>query len=1115
MPRIPENGSSSFITNSGTTSLIGRISTLVKHSEELRFLVGFFFFSGIRELTTSLKENETCQLKVLVGLEVDKSNFGIYEFASKQKAKTAEETLGEYLESLTKSLNEDEFDTEEFYNQARFYIEMLQSGRLEIRKTLEPNHAKLYLFNLNENQVGKNKLFITGSSNLTRAGLIDQNEFNVEISDYGFEEASDYFQQLWDSSTRLTAYSDQRSLIIETLKSETHLKQIEPLEAFFTVLDAYLNEQKIPKSAKDLGEIAEKAGYRPYKYQTDAASQAISIIQKHGGVIIADVVGLGKSVIAAMVAKSLNGRGLIIAPPGLVGDKNKTSGWTKYCEQFGLFDWEVRSSGDLESATEFLNNSENFKTVIVDEAHKFRNQDTQAYEKLKNLCRNKNVILLTATPFNNSPEDLLSLLKLFVIPKKSSLAIDGNLAFEFSLINQEYVKLSFIRKNWNSHNLDKKQKAQRLYESLFDSSDIDPRLLMERTFRLATRIRNVLEPVTIRRNRLDLQNNPQYSGEIGELPSVRDPAEWFFELDENQLRFYTSVVEEYFGEIDLGGRFKGAIYRPFHYEKSLSHEKDKYFNREFLQQQNLFDFMRRLLVKRFESSFGAFEQSIRNFRSVTALSINFLQARGQYILDRGLILRFASMEEDEIDEALDKYRELIHQGSKPKNHKVYTIEDFEKSEQFMSDMQSDLELFDEILDRLSGLKLINNDPKLEKLISGLKENFEETPGPNEPIRKVVIFTEYLDTLRYLKPRLKSQFGERVLVIDGPLTSNIVSQINADFDASQNQQTNNFDILLASDRLSEGFNLNRAGLIINYDIPWNPVRVIQRLGRINRISSLVFKQLGIVNFFPTELGADLVKSREIAASKMFLIHSALGEDSKIFEMDESPSEAKLYERLTVNPETLETESFHTRVRTKHAQILENHPEYADRLQIRPKRLKCAVKAGKENLFVFVNQNGLKVFEATGVNEGVDVQIRSLEEVFDQVIENISGEPADWDTTSFWIKYDAALNFVPESRSKGLDNSLEAKARLRLDNLKKQQAPSNELATFVRTLREDLLQFGTLPDFTLRRISTAQDWESIIQLMHELGPNYLLESKNVVLDHHREIVVAIENRSDVKG
>ena len=140
--------------------------------------------------------------------------------------------------------------------------------------------------------------------------------------------------------------------------------------------------------------------------------------------------------------------------------------------------------------------------------------------------------------------------------------------------------------------------------------------------------------------------------------------------------------------------------------------------------------------------------------------------------------------------------------------------------------------------------------------------------------------------------MEENFSKKVLVVASDLSAHKISQINKGFDASYPDQEDEYDILLASDKISEGFNLNRAGLVINYDIPWNPVRVIQRVGRINRISRKVFNDLYIVNFFPTERGAELVKSREIASNKMFLIHSTLGEDAKIFDIDEEPTPSGL-------------------------------------------------------------------------------------------------------------------------------------------------------------------------------------------------------------------------------
>ena len=155
---------SSFITNGDSKDLKSRILQLISKSEELKFLVGFFYFSGIRELYKGLKLNPNIAIKVLVGLSVDQSNFGLIEFSENDQSSDEEKTYN-FFESIKKSLNTESFDTKEFYEQVRFFIELIQKDKLIIRKTYSPNHAKLYLFSLEESQVGKKNLFITGSSN--------------------------------------------------------------------------------------------------------------------------------------------------------------------------------------------------------------------------------------------------------------------------------------------------------------------------------------------------------------------------------------------------------------------------------------------------------------------------------------------------------------------------------------------------------------------------------------------------------------------------------------------------------------------------------------------------------------------------------------------------------------------------------------------------------------------------------------------------------------------------------------------------------------------------------------------------------------------------------------
>jgi len=486
--------------------------------------------------------------------------------------------------------------------------------------------------------------------------------------------------------------------------------------------------------------------------------------------------------------------------------------------------------GNLETVYESVKRSKDVEIVIIDEAHRFRNEDTKDYELLKNICRNKKVILLTATPFNNKPHDIFSLLKLFIVPKKSNISLTDNLEARFSIFKSLFDKLSYIKKNYNSGDPKKIKDAIQKYKDLFGDTDIDLKNVKKKARELANEIRDVIEPVLIRRNRLDLKGNPKYKDEIKELSILEDPKEWFYELTKEQSKFYDEVINAYFALPDRGGLFKGAIYQPFIYEKGLNEEKQDF---EYLQQFNLYDFMRRLLVKRFESSIGAFKQTILTMRDITENVSNFVERTNKYILDRDLFNKIYTKDEDEIEKILKEYLEGVKNGEFPKNHKVYEIEKF-KNKNFIKDIKADLQLFNELLNKIKELNFEQTDPKSEFLIKKLTDQLKK-----EPERKIIIFTEYIDTVLYLKPFLENAFGGRVLSIFGNLTKSNLESIYKNFDASYHEQENDYDILLTTDRISEGFNLNRAGMVINYDIPWNPVRVIQRVGRINRINKISY------------------------------------------------------------------------------------------------------------------------------------------------------------------------------------------------------------------------------------------------------------------------------------
>ncbi|MDZ7723243.1 MAG: helicase-related protein [candidate division KSB1 bacterium] len=953
-----------FITNQKTKTLKKRIHQLLEYSQELKFLVGFFYFSGWQELFESIRERDDLVIKILVGLDVDQRLGHTLELAATQADHSNDEKTDRFFESLSNALNTEEMDIEAFYQQVQVFVQLLQHDRLMIRKTESPSHAKLYVFKFKDEIKGlTDSRFITGSSNLTRAGISEQNEFNVEIGDYGTEEAERFFDELWADAVPITERPDVKQTLIRFIRNRSQAALVSPFEAYLLVLKTYIDLMQQTSIKPQVERLLDKRGYVNYAYQRDAANQALTVIEHYNGVIIADVVGLGKSIIAGMVAKHLGQRGMILCPPGLMGDSKAKSGWRKYRHDFELYDWEIRSSGDLEKAADYLKEQgDDINVVIVDEAHRFRNQDTQNYEYLSTICRNRIVILLTATPFNNSPADMFSLLKLFIIPGKSKITLDNNLEARFAAYERTFQRLSYIIKNHNSKEPDKRARAESYYKALFEEASINLAKVHRRAQYLAAQIRKVLEPVFIRRNRLDLRNDPTYSREVTQLSTVANPRELFYELTPEQSAFYDEVTHDYFGE---DGRFTGAIYQPFTYENRQqidSGKLDLAGNRAFQQQRNLYDFMRRLLVKRFESSFGSFIKSIENFKRVHERVLQFIEkSGGRYILDRSLLEKIYDADSDEIEQALEEFAQYLQENKTPKNNRIYNVYEFELADEFLQDIRSDLELMKILEKRMQDLNLVSADPKAVCLAKQITDILNKPPRDHEPRRKLIIFSEYMDTVRYLQPILDQAFPEQLLYVDGNLSASLVRQIRTNFDASvkPEEQQDDYQILLTSDKLSEGFDLNRAGAIINYDIPWNPTRVIQRVGRINRIGKKVFDQLHIYNFFPTEQGADFVKSREIAGQKMFLIHNTLGEDAKIFDVDETPTASELYNRINTLPDEQEPESLLTMVRKTWRQYAENYPEIVERIEQLPARIKTA-KAFEKNQLVVFQKKGLGFF-----------------------------------------------------------------------------------------------------------------------------------------------------------
>lgn len=466
------------------------INNILPGCDKAYFLVGYFYFSGFQEIYEQLRDKH---LRILVGLDIERSLAnGIREIDDySQKTKTRVQTRDEYYQGLVDIFNNtDFFDSERQIEAFKLFCDIISNGTLEIRKTQDPNHAKLYLFEYkpeNQSITQQPGQMITGSSNLSVAGLKGRIELNTILHDpIYYNEGKELYDGLWDTAVPVADLDHLPEFIEKVIRNIWMEKLYSPYAMFIRVLQEYFS-QPDDKNLLKPSDITDGT-YTDLKYQIDAVQMAMKAIENHDGVIIADVVGLGKSIIASTVARNLHLRTIIVSPPHLKQQ------WEEYRDQFG-FTASIFSSGKIESALDhyrmIVRNNEQF-LIIVDEAHKYKNEEIRDYSILHDLCMGNKVMLLTATPFNNRPNDIFSMLKLFQIPSKSTLKTVDNLGAAFRELIKNYEDIA---------------DAQRKKTMSEDEIKTDSQ-------RIAKQIRSIISPLVIRRSRLDLDEIPAYKADL-------------------------------------------------------------------------------------------------------------------------------------------------------------------------------------------------------------------------------------------------------------------------------------------------------------------------------------------------------------------------------------------------------------------------------------------------------------------------------------------------------------------------------------------------------------------------------------------------------------------------
>ena len=856
------------------------------------FLVGYFYFSGIKEIYQHLEDKP---MRILVGMEMEHDliqRTAEFDFFVQNSTSSRQESRDKFYKSLTNLFNEsDYFENTDAAEAFGIYYQKIKEGSLEIRKTKEPCHAKMYIFSYKDefSEEGDDPgTVITGSSNLTYKGLRSNNEINVRFKNkVEYDDAEDIFNTLWEDAIIVADKEHIEDFENGVIKHIWYDKMPSPYLLYLRVIYEYFHIDN-SKHISTPSEITH-GEFKDLRYQEDAIRLAIDTINRHNGVIIADVVGLGKSIIGSAVANNLHLRTIIVAPPHL------TAQWEDYRTQFGV-NARVFSRGNLDNVIDFYNvaRRENEQWLImIDEAHAYRNEYIRDYAILHEICQGNKVMLLTATPFNNRPADIYAMIKLFQNPTKTTLQTVDNLGREFTSLITIYKKLN---KQQREHSISKD----------------DLKIAIEN---IAERIRRIIGPLVIRRSRLDLKKIPQYQKDMQqqhmEFSDPQPPQIKDYELgdledlyrytlkcispNDNDLRNITENEDELNAEEIIESfeqeehnrvkSFQATRYKAILYQradkteeiKKLIEEAGLEYNLFIGSQRNLASFMRTMLVHRFESSQSAFRDSLKNMLYYCENIQRWIDKRGKIpVLKKGQLPDVRSLYESTSDQMEMIWDESIEsQIESLKSKGMFEVPVEYLRDEYLEDLQADIDLLRELKEKWDAIPL-DKDPKLNAFVDILKSQLHDDPN-----RKIIVFSQFADTVDYLGKKLKEK-GLPVFAYTSKQSSNKNKEyIKANFDAGYPpfKQQDDYKILVATDAISEGYNLHRAGTIFNYDIPYNPTRIIQRVGRINRVNKKVFDKLFIYNYFPTSIGESETRTKEITTLKMAMIHAIMGEDTQ--------------------------------------------------------------------------------------------------------------------------------------------------------------------------------------------------------------------------------------------
>lgn len=1012
-------------------------------------VVGYFRSSGYFPLKESLKKLK--KVRVVVGINADSLSVRWHRESREAKERMVrEQAYRELCERI-----EQEGYNGETENGLKSFVDDVLAGRLELRAyAARVVHAKLYVF-IPENwdiYAAKGSV-ITGSSNFTGPGLgtdaaynEGNYELNLERRDAAtIEFAKGEFDRFWKESVSLIPTE-----IAEVVRKKTFINQdITPRDFYYRFLYEVFKDT-IETEGTGIENFFPQ-GFKRLSYQIDAVNEGLDLLERHHGFFLADVVGLGKTVVSTILTlrwlsnQPKEARVLVVAPPVLMRN------WARTFDSFHLSEkkFHIVSSGSLHK----IENPSSYALIIVDEAHNFRNSNTEAYTQLNELCKmpgdlgRKKVILVSATPLNNHPRELLNLIKLFQDERNSTLSVTDLQAF-FS----------------------ERQKA-------FDEAKkagVDVKTANEKVKEIYREIRElVLSDITIRRTRNDLKENKLYAKDLADqgivFPETQSPRTVPYYLDSDVDALFTETLEILAGEDGL----HYAYHKMLDYVRGPAREK-------FNLPENAFVQLKRLIVqfflKRLDSSFHAFRSSLNRFKDDTAALMTMLDAGTVYYSNSIDVRQFIANEDIAGLEA-----EIELKRASDPSITTLTPEDF--SPDFHTHLHDDLEKLFVLAERWEA---VTEDPKLEMFASQIDGWLKKEKNPGE---RLVVFSESEDTVIMIRDYLEKHGRTDVLAVSAANRNETISVttgsndeemeveelIRRNFDANypHSLKESRYRIIVTTDVLSEGVNLHRANTIVNYDTPWNSVRLFQRIGRVNRVGSVADK-IFIYNFFPMSRVDDVIELKKKAQMKLQAFHSAFGEDAPIYSSDEEVEHFGLYG--SGSAEDSEAANPKLKLMMEIRELAQENPAEFERIKGLPAHMRCVrASAAPMEPMLYLSTSSKDLFYRVGETEARQLTLMEAAGILrTDADETPSHGEFDWDA----LIARASAVYEREESIKEAQTTAARKYPVHVRNA------INYVDSFLNTLDTDILSREDIELFS-KAIDLIRNGSAPTRLVQEIG------------------------------